>query len=40
MPIPSVLRSLKVRRDLGCETSSTTCPLPTPHPGLAQPARA
>lgn len=38
--IPSALRSLKVRRDSGCVTPSAARPLPTPLPGLAQPAQA
>lgn len=40
MSIPSILRSLKVRRDMGCVTPSATHSLPTPHPGLAQPVWA
>lgn len=40
MSIPSILRSLKVRRDMGCVTPGATHSLPTPHPGLAQPVWA
>lgn len=40
MSIPSILRSLKVRRDMGCVTPCATHSLPTPHPGLAQPVWA
>lgn len=36
--IPSTSRSLKGRTDSDCVTPSAARPLPTPHPGLAQPA--